>query len=177
MLSQACTTSSRKPVFIDLNYWCGLYLKLKELLYSQKYSHWVRVLHCCWLSLPPRDVGTAIEQYRSRIGGHNNFVKAKDAFETCARKILEYDAYDVLLKCVLLTNIKRRFWTLQVVEWGDVLVYTNDVLQCLPWSHICPELQSNEIHALYDKHQEESYSLFSISFLITFSAISCWLVL
>ena len=33
-------------------------------------------------------------------------------------------------------------------------------------SHICPELQSNEIHALYDKHQKESYSLFSISFFI-----------
>ena len=45
--------------------------------------------------------------------------------------ILEYDAYDVLLKCVLPANIKRLCWTLQVVEWGDVLVYTNDVLQCL----------------------------------------------
>ena len=34
----------------------------------------------------------------------------------CARAILEYDAYDVLLKCVLLANIKRLCWTLQVVE-------------------------------------------------------------
>ena len=32
---------------------------------------------------------------------------------------------------VLLANIKRHCWTLQVVEWGDVLVYTNNVLQCL----------------------------------------------
>ena len=31
---------------------------------------------------------------------------------------------------------------------------------------MCSELQSNEIHALYDKHQKESYSLFSISFFI-----------
>ena len=34
----------------------------------------------------------------------------------CARAILEYDAYDVLLKCVFLANIKRRCRTLQVVE-------------------------------------------------------------
>ena len=34
-------------------------------------------------------------------------------------------------KCVLLANIKRRCWASQVVQWGDVLVYTNDVLQCL----------------------------------------------
>ena len=39
-----------------------------------------------------------------------------------ARAILEYDAYDVLLKCLFLANIKRRCRTLQVVEWGDVLV-------------------------------------------------------
>ena len=44
---------------------------------------------------------------------------------------MEYDAYDVLFKCVLLANIKRLCWTLQVVERGDVLVYTSDVLQCL----------------------------------------------
>ena len=28
--------------FIGLNYRCRLHLKLKELLYSQKYSHWIR---------------------------------------------------------------------------------------------------------------------------------------
>ena len=44
---------------------------------------------------------------------------------------MEYVAFDVLLKYVLLANIKRLCWTLQVVESGDVLVYTNDVLQCL----------------------------------------------
>ena len=73
---------------------------------------------------------------------------------TCERVILEYD---VLLKCVLLANIKRRCWTLQVVEWGDVLVNTNYVLQCLhsiaykARYTACPEMQVNEIHALYDK--------------------------
>ena len=83
--------------------------------------------------------------------------------------ILEYDANDVLFKCVLPANIKRLCWTLQVVEWGDVLVYTNDVLQCLHsiaykarYGQICPEMQGNEIHALYDKHHKESYSLFSV---------------
>jgi len=36
----------------------------------------LRVLHCC-PSLAA-NMGTTIEQYRSRIGCHNNFVKAKD---------------------------------------------------------------------------------------------------
>ena len=31
-------TSSYKPVFIGLNYRCGLHMKLKELLYSQNTS-------------------------------------------------------------------------------------------------------------------------------------------
>ena len=44
---------------------------------------------------------------------------------------MEYNAFDVLLKCVLLAIIKRLCWTLQVVERGDVLVYSTDVLQCL----------------------------------------------
>ena len=44
---------------------------------------------------------------------------------------MEHDAYDVLLKFVLLANIKTSCWTLQVVKSGDVLVYTNDVLECL----------------------------------------------
>ena len=39
--------SSHKPVFIGLNYRCRLLLKLKELLYSQKYSDWIRILHYC----------------------------------------------------------------------------------------------------------------------------------
>ena len=91
-----------KPVFIALNCWCGLHLKLKELL------------HYCCLSLAV-SMGTSIEQYRSGIGCHNNFVKAKDNF-MCARAILEYDAYDVLLKFVFLANIKRRYRTLKVVE-------------------------------------------------------------
>ena len=71
--------SSYKPVFIDSNYRCGLHLKLKELLYSQKYSHWPRVLYYCCL-LFVASVGTTSEQNRSRIGCHNNFSKAKDAF-------------------------------------------------------------------------------------------------
>ena len=67
--------SSHTPVFIGLNYRCGLHIKLKEVLYSQNY----RVLHYCCLLLTA-NMGTTIEQYRSRIGCHNNFVKAKDAF-------------------------------------------------------------------------------------------------
>ena len=92
-----------KAIFIGLNCRCGLHLKLKELL------------HYCCLSLAA-SMGTTIEQYRSGIGCHNNFVKAKDIFFMCTRAILEYDAYDVLLKCVFLVNIKRRCRTFQVVE-------------------------------------------------------------
>ena len=36
----------------------------------------LRVLHC--FPLFAANMGTTIEQYRSRIGCHNNFVKAKD---------------------------------------------------------------------------------------------------
>ena len=62
--------------------------------------------------------------------------------------ILEYDAYDVLLKCVLPANIKRLCWALQVVEWGDVLVYTNDVLQSLhsiAYKCIRPDMSRNAV--------------------------------
>ena len=78
-LSHEYLTSSHKPVLISLNYRCGLHRKLKELLYSQKYSHWVIVLHYCWLSLAA-SMGTTIKQYWSRNNCYNNFVKARDAF-------------------------------------------------------------------------------------------------
>ena len=64
----------------------------------------------------------------SRQHGNNNrtipvkerlsqqFCQIQGCFFPCARAILGYDAYDVLLKSVLLANIKRLCWTLQVVE-------------------------------------------------------------
>ena len=78
-LSHEYLTSSHKPVLISLNYRCGLHRKLKELLSSQKYSHWVIVLHYCWVSLAA-SMGTTIKQYQSRNNCYNNFVKARDAF-------------------------------------------------------------------------------------------------
>ena len=42
---------------------------------------------------------------------------------------MEYNAHDVLFKCVLFTDIEGSCWTIQDVESSDVLVYTNDVLQ------------------------------------------------
>ena len=57
--------------------------------------------------------------------------------------------------------------------WNEVISWFTQMMCTMFTFHRCPELQSNEIHALYDKHKKESYSLFSISFLITFSAISC----
>ena len=69
------------------------------------------------LTVIRRQHGNKNRTYRSRNVCHNNFVKAKVAsFFTCAKAIMEYDAYDVLLKCVLLANIKRLCWTLQVVN-------------------------------------------------------------
>ena len=96
-----------------LNYRCKLHLKLKEYCTLKNNSHRIRVLHYCCLLLAA-SMATTIEQYWSRIACHNNFDKAKDALRV--RGILEYDAYDVLLKCVLPANIKRLCWTLQVVE-------------------------------------------------------------
>ena len=68
-------------------------------------------------------MGISIEQFRSRIGSHDNFVKTKD--------VLEYSAHDVLFKCVLFADIEAVCWSRQDVESSSVLVYTNDVLQCL----------------------------------------------
>ena len=125
-ISQVSHKLFHKPVFIGLNYWCGLHLKLKDLLYSQKYSHWIRVLHYCFL-LWAASMGTTIEQSPVKGQLSQQFWQSQGCFFTCARAILEYD---VLLKCVLLANFRRLCWALQVVEWRDVLVYTNDVLQC-----------------------------------------------
>ena len=42
-------------------------------------------------------MGISVEQYRSRIGSHDNFLKIKDAF--FQGSFLEYNAYDVLHEC------------------------------------------------------------------------------
>ena len=154
--------SSRKPVFIGLNYRCRLHLKLKELLYSQKHWHWIRVLLYCCLLLAA-SMGTTVKDRLSQ-----QFWQSQGCF-TCGRAILEYVAFDVLLKCVLLSNIKGLCWTLQVVEWGDVLVYTNDVPQCLhPITYKARYVQRRRVmrfmHFLITfLHHKESYSFFSIS--------------
>ena len=61
---------------------------------------WVRVLHYCWLSLAA-DRGTAIKQYRSRIGCHNNFVKAKDSF----------------------SRVRGRFWNMMLMMFYSNVFY------------------------------------------------------
>ena len=98
-------------------------------MYSQKYSHWIRVLLYCFLLLAA-SMGTTIEQLPVKDRLSQQFWQSQGCF-TCGRAVLEYNAFDVLLKCVLLAIIKRLCWTLQVVERGDVLVYSTDVLQCL----------------------------------------------
>ena len=44
---------------------------------------------------------------------------------------MKYSAHDALFKCVLFAEIEAGCWTIQDVESSSVLVYTNDVLQCL----------------------------------------------
>ena len=99
----------------------GYTSNLKRYCTLKNNSHWIRVLHYCCLLLAA-SMTTTIEQLpvKDRL--------SQPRMLYACEVILEYDAYDVLLKCVLPANIKR---LLQVVEWGDVLVYTNDVLQCL----------------------------------------------
>ena len=43
---------------------------------------------------------------------------------------MEYNADDVLFKCILFADTETSCYALQNVESSDVLVYTNDVLQC-----------------------------------------------
>ena len=71
-------------------------------------------------------MGTTIEQYQSRNDCHNNFDKAKDAFSRVRGRLLEYDAYDVLLKCSLFANIKS--WMLQL--WNQVMFWFTQKMCC-----------------------------------------------
>ena len=66
-------------------------------------------------------MGTTIG--RSRIGCHNNFVNVKDAFSRVRGRFWNTMLMMFYLNVFYLPTLK------QVV--GDVLVYTNDVLQCL----------------------------------------------
>ena len=62
---------------------------------------------------------TPIEQYRSEVG----------CFITSERTILEHYLYDVVFKCVLLTNVETSGWAIQNVERSEILVHINDILQ------------------------------------------------
>ena len=44
---------------------------------------------------------------------------------------MEFNVCDVLFKCILPASIETSCWTTQNVELCDVLVFTNDFLQCL----------------------------------------------
>ena len=38
--------------------------------------------------------------------------------------------------------------------WNEVMFWFTQVMCYNVYIHVCPELQSNEIHALYDKHKK-----------------------
>ena len=44
---------------------------------------------------------------------------------------MEHYVFDVVLKCVLLTNVQTSGWATQNVERSEILVHTNDILQVL----------------------------------------------
>ena len=53
------------------------------------------------------------------------------------------------------------------ILWNEVTFWFTPILCCnvyipLLKGQICPEMQGNKIHALYDKRHKESYSLFSM---------------
>ena len=66
---------------------------------------------------------------RSRIGSHDNFVKTKDTLSRFKDHFWSVMCYDVPFKCILLAHTKTSCWTIQNVEWCDVLVFTNNYLQ------------------------------------------------
>ena len=71
---------------------------------------------------------------------------------------MQYDAYDVSLKMCFTCTLKDVLGHYKL--WNEVMLWFAQMmcLQC----QVCPEMQGNEIYALYDKHQKESYPLFSI---------------
>ena len=45
-------------------------------------------------------MGILIEQYRSRIGSHDNFVKTKDIITNWKNHFFEFNVYDGFLQCL-----------------------------------------------------------------------------
>ena len=123
---------SHKPVFIGLNYGSGLHLKLKELLYSQKYSHWIRVLHYCCLLL------AASMGKQSNNTGQGSAVttilsKPRMLFHGCELRFWNM----MLMMFYLHLNVYYLPTLIDVVGhyklWNAVMFWlnTNYVLQCL----------------------------------------------
>ena len=90
-------------------------------------------------------VGTiAIEQYRC-ISSTRQFCQSQGFFFTCARPILEYDVSNRIQGHLhlpyLLAKNKRPCWKLQVQEWGDGLVYANDMFTSIPFQMMRRKIQ------------------------------------
>ena len=51
-------------------------------------------------------MGISIEQYRSRTGSQDNFVKTKDISSRFKDRFLEFNAFDVPFKCVSLASFE-----------------------------------------------------------------------
>ena len=61
-------------------------------------------------------MGISVEQYRSRIGSHDNFLKTKDALSRFKGSFLECNANDAIHECLLFTNIETSCWPIQNME-------------------------------------------------------------
>ena len=76
-------------------------------------------------------MGISFEQFRSRIRSHDNFVKIKDVSSRFKDRFWNIMLMTFYLNVFYLLTLKTSCYTIQNVESSDVLVYTNDVLQCL----------------------------------------------
>ena len=103
--------SSYKSIFIGLNYRCEITPQTERVIVLSK----LLVLKKSLLSISHQH-GNNNQTISVKDRLSQQFRQSQGCFFTYARAILEYDAYDVLLKCVLLANTERRCWTLQVVE-------------------------------------------------------------
>ena len=93
-------------------------------------------------------MGISIEQFRSRIRSHDNFVKAKDA----SSRLKEYNANGVLFKCTYLPTLKQvvkqyKMWN-QVIFWFTQMMSYNVYILLLTWQ--TNDVEENSGHTILD---------------------------
>ena len=89
-------------------------------------------------------------------GNNSRRITCQRSAVAWGRVILEYVTFDILL-----ANIKRLCWHYKL--WNEVMFWFTQMM-CynvyipLLIRQLCPEMQGDEIYALFDKHHKESFS-------------------